>query len=154
MAASGTKRRKPRRRVYVSFWGSSGSAWTDGLGCLQRECRVGPGNCTPSPSQIDPNVVRGWEEHVSLHCAGAPTRVGDSERQIDDLDPLVGVDDAFAPDGVEIGERLFRRPRKMWTTGTIHRGDKTHRPYAKCKSPGLFSGLFICHCSMESRWRE
>jgi hypothetical protein len=24
------------------------------------------------------------------------------------LDPLVGVDDAFAPDGVEIGERLFR----------------------------------------------
>src|SRR5882724_1621698 len=34
--------------------------------------------------------------------------VGDSERQIDDLDPLVGVDDAFAPDGVEIGEWLFR----------------------------------------------
>src|SRR6266849_10045952 len=33
---------------------------------------------------------------------------GDSERQIDDLDPLVGVDDAFAPDGVEIGEWLFR----------------------------------------------
>ena len=27
-AAHGTKRRKPRRRVYVSFWGSSGSAWT------------------------------------------------------------------------------------------------------------------------------
>ncbi len=50
--AYGTKRRKPRRRVYVSFWGSSGSAWTDGLGCLRRECRVGPGNFTPSPSQI------------------------------------------------------------------------------------------------------
>ncbi len=31
-----------------------------------------------------------------------------SERQIDDLDELVTVDDAFAPDGVEIGERLFR----------------------------------------------
>ena len=35
--ANGTKRRKPRRRVYVSFWGSSGSAWTDGLGYLRRE---------------------------------------------------------------------------------------------------------------------
>ena len=35
-SACGTKRRKPRRRVYVSFWGSSGSAWTDGLGCLRR----------------------------------------------------------------------------------------------------------------------
>jgi len=34
--------------------------------------------------------------------------VGDSERQKDDLDPLLGVDDAFAPDGVEIGKRLFR----------------------------------------------
>src|SRR6266849_3102799 len=33
---------------------------------------------------------------------------GDSEREIDDLDELVGVEDAFAPDGVEIGERLFR----------------------------------------------
>jgi len=33
---------------------------------------------------------------------------GDSERQIEDVDPLVAVDDAFAPDGVEIGERLFR----------------------------------------------
>src|SRR5712672_3785798 len=33
---------------------------------------------------------------------------GDSERQIDDLDELVAVDDAFAPDGFEIGERLFR----------------------------------------------
>ena len=32
----GTKRRKPRRRVYVSFCGSSGSAWTDGLGRLRR----------------------------------------------------------------------------------------------------------------------
>src|SRR6266478_9238027 len=32
----------------------------------------------------------------------------DSEREIDDLDELVGVEDAFAPDGVEIGERLFR----------------------------------------------
>ncbi len=27
---------------------------------------------------------------------------------MDDLDELVGVDDAFAPNGVEIGERLFR----------------------------------------------
>jgi hypothetical protein len=33
----GTKRRKPRRRIYVSFWESGGSAWTDGLGCLRRE---------------------------------------------------------------------------------------------------------------------
>ncbi len=33
---------------------------------------------------------------------------GDSERQIYDLDPLVAVDDAFAPDGVKIGEWLFR----------------------------------------------
>jgi hypothetical protein len=33
----GTKRRRPRRRIYVSFWGSSGIAWTDGLGCLRRE---------------------------------------------------------------------------------------------------------------------
>ena len=31
------KAAKPRRRVYVSFWQSSGSAWTDGLGCLRRE---------------------------------------------------------------------------------------------------------------------
>jgi hypothetical protein len=30
-----------------------------------------------------------------------------SERRISDLDPLVGVDDALAPGGVEIGERLF-----------------------------------------------
>src|SRR3979411_2602958 len=31
-----------------------------------------------------------------------------SEGQINDLDPLVAVDDAFAPDWVEIGEWLFR----------------------------------------------
>src|SRR5271155_793387 len=31
-----------------------------------------------------------------------------SQRQIDDLDPLIAVDDAFAPDRVEIGEWLFR----------------------------------------------
>jgi hypothetical protein len=31
-----------------------------------------------------------------------------SEGQIDDLDPLLEVDDAFAPHGVEIGEWLFR----------------------------------------------
>ena len=31
---------------------------------------------------------------------------GDSERQIDDLDELVAVDDAFTPDGLEIGERI------------------------------------------------
>jgi hypothetical protein len=37
-SANGTKRRKPRRRVYVSFWESSGSAWTDGLGCRRRKC--------------------------------------------------------------------------------------------------------------------
>ena len=29
------KRRRPWRSAYVSFWGSSGSAWTDGLGCLR-----------------------------------------------------------------------------------------------------------------------
>ena len=33
--------------------------------------------------------------------------VGGSEYQVDDLDELVTVDDAFAPDRVEIGERLF-----------------------------------------------
>ena len=32
----------------------------------------------------------------------------DSECQITDLDELVAVEDAFAPGGVEIGERLFR----------------------------------------------
>jgi len=32
----------------------------------------------------------------------------DSQRQINDLHVLVAVDDAFTPDGVEIGERLFR----------------------------------------------
>jgi hypothetical protein len=37
MAAFGTKRRRPARRIYVSFWESSGSAWTDGLGRLRRE---------------------------------------------------------------------------------------------------------------------
>jgi hypothetical protein len=37
MTAYGTKRRKLRRRVYVSFWGSSGRAWTDGLGRLRPE---------------------------------------------------------------------------------------------------------------------
>jgi hypothetical protein len=31
----GTKRRRPRRRAYVSFRKSSGSAWKDGLGCLR-----------------------------------------------------------------------------------------------------------------------
>ena len=31
------KRRRPRQRVYVSFWGSSGSAWTNGLGRLRRK---------------------------------------------------------------------------------------------------------------------
>src|SRR6202044_4260457 len=31
-----------------------------------------------------------------------------SERQIDDLDPLLAVDDAIAPYGIEIGEGLFR----------------------------------------------
>ena len=36
-SAFGTKRRKPRRRVYVGFWESSGSAWADGLGCLRRK---------------------------------------------------------------------------------------------------------------------
>ena len=39
-SAFGTKRRKPRRRVYVSFWGSTGSAWTDGLGCLRDTARI------------------------------------------------------------------------------------------------------------------
>src|SRR6202048_597550 len=28
MSARGTKRRRPRRRIYISFWESSGSAWT------------------------------------------------------------------------------------------------------------------------------
>jgi ABC transporter substrate binding protein len=35
-AAYGTKRRRPTRRIYVSFRGSSGSAWVDCLGCLRR----------------------------------------------------------------------------------------------------------------------
>ncbi len=41
-------------------------------------------------------------------CSSGKYSAGDSERQIEDLDELVAVDDAFAPDGFEIGERLFR----------------------------------------------
>src|SRR5258705_173523 len=44
----------------------------------------------------------------SIMCSRGKYSAGDSERQIDDLDELVAVDDAFAPDGFEIGERLFR----------------------------------------------
>src|SRR5216684_2988122 len=40
-------------------------------------------------------------------CSSGKYSAEDSERQINDLDPLVGVDDALAPGGVEIGERLF-----------------------------------------------
>ena len=54
----------------------------------------------------------------------------DSERQIDDLDELVAVDDAFAPYGVEIGERLFRDgflggfSRRLQFLSAIARGDE------------------------------
>jgi len=45
----------------------------------------------------------------TLHAeCDAGRSVGDSKGQIDDLDPLVGVDDLLAPDGVEIGKRHFR----------------------------------------------
>src|SRR6202023_1961927 len=54
-------------RVYVSFWGSSGSAWTDGLGCLRRECRVGPGELHPEPL-TDPDLT------LSRHPARATAR--------------------------------------------------------------------------------
>jgi hypothetical protein len=47
-------------------------------------------------------------EAVLTDCSSGKYSAADSERQIDDLDELVAVDDAFAPDGVEIGERLFR----------------------------------------------
>src|SRR5580700_10055885 len=56
--------------------------------------------------------------------------VGDSECQIDDLDPLVAVDDAFAPDGVEIGERLFpngflgKLSRRLQFLNAIARSDQ------------------------------
>src|SRR5580693_4969348 len=47
-----------------------------------------------------------------LFCSVVVCRSGwfaeSSERQIDDLDPLLAVDNAIAPYGVEIGERLFR----------------------------------------------
>src|SRR6267142_6210205 len=45
---------------------------------------------------------------VLTDCLSGKHSVGDSERHIDDLDELLGVDDAFAPNGVEIGEWLFR----------------------------------------------
>jgi hypothetical protein len=54
----------------------------------------------------------------------------DSERQIDDLDKLVAVDYSFAPDGVEIGERLFRDgflggfSRRLQFLNAIARGDE------------------------------
>src|SRR3984893_8973116 len=57
-AANGTKRRRPRRRIYVSFWESSGSVWADGLGCLRRMTRFGhwPDNfaVTHNPIQVAP----------------------------------------------------------------------------------------------------
>src|SRR5271155_1898551 len=53
-----------------------------------------------------------------------------SEGQIDDLDPLVGVDDALAPGGVEIGKRLSRDgfqggfPRGLQSLNAIARSDE------------------------------
>src|SRR6201984_3119350 len=45
--------------------------------------------------------------HLTDSSSGKYSAEG-SEGQIDDLDPLVAVDDAFTPDGFEIGEWLFR----------------------------------------------
>src|SRR5260370_36223232 len=45
---------------------------------------------------------------VLTDCSSGKSSAADSERQIEDLDELVAVDDAFAPDGFEIGERPFR----------------------------------------------
>ena len=43
-----------------------------------------------------------------MECSSGKYSAGGSEDQIGDLDELVAVDDPVAPDGVEIGERLFR----------------------------------------------
>ena len=56
----GTKRRRPRRRIYVGFWESSGSAWKDGLGCLRW------GN--------DLYVGRSFPRRRRLNCARAVAR--------------------------------------------------------------------------------
>ena len=67
---------------------------------------------------------------VLTDCSSEKYSAGDSERQIDDLDELVAVDDAFAPDGVEIGERLFRDgflggfSRRLQFLNAIARGDE------------------------------
>src|ERR1700689_2460693 len=45
---------------------------------------------------------------VTLWSGCSESFAESSERQINDLDPLLAVDDAIAPYGVEIGEGLFR----------------------------------------------
>src|SRR5260370_21489302 len=49
-----------------------------------------------------------WRGDQSGYGAPSAWLAGDSEREIDDLDERVGVEQAVAPDGVEIGERLSR----------------------------------------------
>src|ERR1700683_4944652 len=56
---------------------------------------------------LDVNFLNAHVRCVSFCCCRRLARQ-DSERQIDDLDPLVAVDDAFTPGWIEIGERLFR----------------------------------------------
>src|SRR6266852_3686559 len=61
-------------------------------------------------------AMRGWRDELAATRDGARfiapdatalPLAGDSEREVGDLDELVGVEHAFAPDGIEIGERLF-----------------------------------------------
>jgi hypothetical protein len=58
-----------------------------------------------------------------------------SERQIDDLDPLLAVDDAIAPYGVEIGERLFRDGFLRLNVNTVLPGfDSSRQTLPPCSS--------------------
>ena len=58
-----------------------------------------------------------------------------SERQIDDLDPLLAVDDAIAPYRVEIGERLFRDGFLRLNVNTVLPGfDSTRQTLPPCSS--------------------
>src|SRR5690242_10500763 len=53
-------------------------------------------------------ISGGWEDRCDIGHLATNILGRNLEGQIDDLNPLLGVDDAFAPHGVEIGEGLFR----------------------------------------------
>jgi hypothetical protein len=48
------------------------------------------------------------------HCSSGKYSAADSERQIDDLDPLVGVDDAFTPPRGQDQRTAFPRRLPAW----------------------------------------